>query len=290
MGNEDGPHFPKKKNLEKEKFLFFKRKRKMGNEDQALFPGGKMIGFLEEKEFYKQIQDHLFEMIPENWKIVFLHTSFLDFPNQIPKGELFVYYIPKGLLKRKPVNCYEIPALFEIDEEQYSRLITSLYNTIKKLRDSYFKKQNEKFTTIDITCTNKSFIVKYGFEDLLSSNYSLEEQHLIWRYENLQIDLDSLDKKDRKIIEGYIQESKVSLPKKEEIVETEIFERPANAVVDYEKSLTLDEIVARNKEQERLEEKRRRKEEKRMRKKHPELLEEAENAVINNEILKNKNL
>ena len=249
-----------------------------------------MVGFSKEEEFYMQIQDHLFEMIPESWKTVFLHTSILDIPNQIPKGELFVYYIPKGILKRKPVNCYEIPSLFDIDEEGYSRLIANLYNIIKNLRDSYRKFRKQKFTTLDIICSNKKFIIKYGFEDLLNSSYSSEERHLIWRYENLQIDLDSLNRNDRRILEDYIQEARVSLPKKEEIVETEIYERPAQATVDYESSLTLDEIVARKKEQERIEEKRRRKEEKRRRKKQLDILENETNTVINNEILKNKNI
>lgn len=249
-----------------------------------------MVGFSKEKEFYMQIQDHLFEMIPESWKTVFLHTSIIDIPNQIPKGELFVYYIPKGILKRKPVNCYEIPSLFDIDEEGYSRLIANLYNIIKNLRDSYRKFRKKKFTTLDIICSNKKFIVKYGFEDLLNSSYSAEERHLIWRYENLQIDLDSLNRKDRRILEDYIQEARVSLPKNEEIVETEIYERPAQATVDYERSLTLDEIVARKKEQERIEEKKRKKEEKRRRKKQLDILENETNAVINNEILKNRDI
>ena len=46
-----------------------------------------MVGFPREEEFYMQIQDHLFEMIPESWKTVFLHTSIIDIPNQLPKGE-----------------------------------------------------------------------------------------------------------------------------------------------------------------------------------------------------------
>ena len=250
-----------------------------------------MIGFRGEEEFYMQIQDHLFEMIPESWKTVFLHTSFIDIPNQIPKGEFFVYYIPKGILKRKPVNCYEIPSLFDIDEEDYSRLTMSLYNEIKLLRDSYTKFKKEKFTTIDIICSNKKFLVKYGFEDLLNSEYSQEERHLIWRYENLQIDLDSLNKNDRKILEYYIQEARVSLPKKQEVVETNIYERPAKATVDYESSLTLDEILARDKEQRRLEEKKRKKEEKRKRKRQLDILEQDDTElIINNEILRNRDI
>ena len=167
----------------------------------------------------------------------------------------------------------------------------SLYNNIKLLRDNYKKFRKEKFTTIDIICSNKKFVVKYGFEDLLNSEYSSEERHLIWRYENLQIDLASLNKNDRKVLEYYIQESRVSLPKKQEIVETEIYERPAKAFIDYESSLTLDEIVARDKEQKRIEEKRRRKEEKRKRKKQLDILEDNESeAIIKNEILRNRDI
>ena len=189
------------------------------------------------------------------------------------------------------MNCYEVPSLFDIDEEEYSRLIMSLYNVIKLLRDDYKKFRKRNFTTIDIICSNKKFAVKYGFEDLLNSQYSPEERHLIWRYENLQIDLDSLDRNDRKVLEYYIQESKVSLPKPQEIVESEIYERPAQATVDYESSLTLDEIVARDKEQKRLEEKRRKKEEKRKRKNQLDILEEDDTeAIINNEILRNRDI
>ena len=249
-----------------------------------------MVGFQGEEEFYMQIQDHLFEMIPESWKTVFLHTSIIDIPKQIPKGELFIYYIPKGILKRKPVNCYEIPSLFDIDEEDYSRRIMSLYNVIKLLRDNYKKFKKVKFTTIDIICSNKKFIIKYGFEDLLNSEYTSEERHLIWRYENLQIDMDSLNRKDRKVLEHYIQESKVNVPLNQEIVETDIYERPSQATIDYESSLTLDEIVARDREQRRIEEKKRRKEEKRKRKKQLDILEDDTEAVIKNEILRNRNI
>jgi hypothetical protein len=246
-----------------------------------------MIGFHDEKEFYMQIQEHLFEMIPESWKKILLHTSIIDIPNQKPKGEMYIYYIPKGILKRKPVNCYEIPELFDIDEEEYSRLITSLYNVIKLLRDSYKKFRKVAFSTIDISCTNNEFIVKYGFENLELSEYTPEERHVIWRYENLNIDLDSLNRKERKILDYYIKTSQVSLPSREEICKTQIFERPAKAVVDYESSLTLDEIIAREEEAVRQEEKRKKKIEKKKRKKQLDILEADDTeSIISNQILK----
>jgi hypothetical protein len=246
-----------------------------------------MIGFQGEKEFYMQMQEHLFEMIPESWKKILLHTSIIDIPNQKAKGQMYIYYLPKGILKRKPVNCYEIPALFDIDEEEYSRLITNLYNIIKLSRDNYKKYKKEVWSTIDITCTNNEFIVKYGFENLEHSEYTPEEKHIIWRYENLNIDLDSLTRKERKILDYYIKNSKVSIEPYVEICQTEIYERPSKAFVDYERSLTLDEIIARNQEAERQEEKRQKKIAKQKRKKQLDILEESDTEpIITNQILK----
>jgi len=246
-----------------------------------------MIGFRKEKEYYMQIQDHLFRMVPENWKKIMLHTAIIDIKNQKAKGEMYIYYIPKGILKRKPVNCYEVPALFDIDEEEYSRLIANLYNIIKLLRDNYTAHRKKAWSTIDIYCTNNEFVVKYGFEDLTVSEYSPEERHIIWRYENLNVDLDSLNRKERKVLEYYIKVSNVSLPQETEICKTEIYDRPAKSTVDYERSLTLEEIIARDKEAERIEQKRQKKIAKKKRKKQLDILEEDDtDVVISNQILK----
>jgi hypothetical protein len=246
-----------------------------------------MVGFQGEEEFYMKIQNNLFELIPESWKKILLHVSIIDIPNQRPKGEVYIYYIPKGLLKRKPVNCYEIPALYDIDEEEYLRLITSLYNIIKLLRDNYKAYRKKAWSTVDIECTQNEFLVKYGFEKLEALEYSPEERHIIWRYENLDLDLDSLSKKERKILDYYIKTSNVSLPKEEEICKTEIYERPASSQVDYERSLTLEEIIARDKEAARLEEKRQKKLMKKKRKKQLDILEDDDTEdVISNQILK----
>ena len=246
-----------------------------------------MIGFPKEKELYMQIQNQLFEMIPESWKTILLYTSIIDIPSSKPKAEMYLYYIPKGILKRKPVNCYEIPSLFDIDEEEYSRLITNLYNTIKLLRDSYRKRKGEAWSTIDITCQIDKFIVRYGFEDLKNSEYTPEQRHIIWRYKNLNIDLDTLGRSERKVLDYYIRESKVSLGAREEICTVPIYERPVQATVDYEKSLTIDEIVARDTEAKRQEEKRQKKLEKIRRKTKLDIVDDEEReTIISNRILK----
>lgn len=246
-----------------------------------------MKGFQGEKEFYINIQKRLFEMIPEYWKSILLHTSIIDIPNQKPKGELYLYYIPKGILKRKPVNCYEIPGLFDIDEEEYSRLITNLYNEIKKLRDAFKLNKKKVWTTIDISCTNKKFTIKYGFENIAKSEFASEERHVIWRYENLKIDIESFNKNERKILDYYLNQKETSLEPNIVVREMEIFEEPFSAKVDYERTLTLEEVIAREKEEQRIEEKKKKKLAKKRKKKQIDILEgDSEETIIINQILK----
>lgn len=246
-----------------------------------------MIGFQGEKEFYIKIQKSLFEMIPEPWKSILLHTAITDVPGQKPKAEMYLYYIPKGILKRKPVNCYEIPGLFDIDEEEYSRLITNLYNEIKKIRDSYRISKKKVWTTIDICCTNYKFTVKYGFEDMNKSEYTSEERHVIWRYENLNIDKESLNRNERKIVDYYLRVKQNSFDPKIEKYEENIYEQPVVASVDYERTLTLDEVIAREKEEQRLEDKMRKKLAKKRKKKQLDILDgDEEEMIIKNQILK----
>ena len=93
------------------------------------------------KEMYEEIQRKLLYMIPEKWEAIYLYSSVIEDGKKEPTGELFFYYIPKGIFRKNPVNVYEIPNKFNIDEEQYLQLVEILYNEIKELREE-FKKQN----------------------------------------------------------------------------------------------------------------------------------------------------
>ena len=96
-----------------------------------------MVSSPEEKILYSEIQKKLFYIIPEKWESIHLYASVIDVPNQKPIGEMYFYYLPKGFIKKKYVNGYEIPNIFNIDEEQYSKLITDVYNKIKLLRERF---------------------------------------------------------------------------------------------------------------------------------------------------------
>ena len=78
------------------------------------------------KEIYEVIQKMIFYMIPEKWDKLYLYSSVIDMPEGKKTGELYFYYIPKGILRKKPVNVYEIPSKFNIDEEEYLKLVKTL--------------------------------------------------------------------------------------------------------------------------------------------------------------------
>ena len=111
------------------------------------------------EELYEDIQKRLFYMIPEKWDKLYLYASVMESLGKVETGELFFYYIPKGLLKKNPVNVYEIPSKFNLDEKEYLKLVELLYKKIKELRKEFKKiKQNDKlWSNLTISIKNMKF-------------------------------------------------------------------------------------------------------------------------------------
>lgn len=241
-----------------------------------------MISLPEEKVLYSEIQKKLFYIIPERPESIFLYTSIIDVPGQKPVGELFFYYIPKGIIKKKPVNCYEIPGLFDIDEEEYSELITDLYRLMKSLRDAYYKRKGKIWSNANIIIQNYQFRIEYGFEDLKNSEYTSYERHVIWRYKYLKIDLELFSKKDRNIVQKYLQDVHLNGELKKDLYIEGVYKQPVKNIVDYEKTLTVDEAIAQSKS---LEEPKAKKVKRMKKSKEYSNEENEEDIVINNQIL-----
>lgn len=158
------------------------------------------------KEIYEDIQRKLFYMLPEKWEKLYLYSSVLDEPDKEGKtGELFFYYIPKGIFKKKPVNVYEIPVKFNLDENQYLRLVQILYSKIKELRKEFQKSETKEiWTNLTLSIQSLKFKVEYDYTDLNHCDFSSYERHVIWRYENLGIGEEQVSKEDREILKRYL--------------------------------------------------------------------------------------
>ena len=160
------------------------------------------------RSIYLKLQTQLFYMIPEKWDKIYLYASVMEQVNNLETGEMFFYYYPAGLLKRNPVNVYEIPNKFNIEEEEYLKLVEKLYASINQLRQAFKEsKEEEIWTNLTIIIEDNQFTIKYSYDDLLGSKYTSEDRHLIWKCKYLGYPVEKLSRKERKMLDEYNIES-----------------------------------------------------------------------------------
>ena len=152
-------------------------------------------------KLYKKIYTSILNLIPEKWEKICLYASSM----QNIKGEMFFYYFPKKIIKAKPINCYEVPSKFGIDEFTYNEELYRLYNEIKELKNSL----NINWTNLTITVDKKVFTVQFYFNNLEKSKYTDEDRHIIWQYKYLNLPKDSFNKKNQLLIDTYKEESTI---------------------------------------------------------------------------------
>ena len=185
------------------------------------------------KEMYEDIQRRIFYMIPEKWEKMYLYASVSDLIDRRQTGELFFYYIPKGIFKKNPVNVYEIPQKFNLDEKEYLKLVNILYQKIVELREEFKKIEIvPTWTNLTMSIQGIQFKVEYDYEDLSKSKFSSYERHIIWRYKYLGIGEEKLHRKEREILEKYLLGEKVI--RRRERYEAGIYIKNIKNIVDYD--------------------------------------------------------
>ena len=156
-------------------------------------------------EIASQIQELIYYIIPEKWKNIELYISMPDMG--IRKGELFFYYLPNSIFKRQYINCYEVPYMFNISEKEYSDIMSKLYNKFMILKEE-LNKNNRQVEEIYVHITKTNYMMEIATDNLVLKRkdirrnmlmlYSSYENHIIWRYLNLNILPD--EKKEKEII------------------------------------------------------------------------------------------
>lgn len=181
------------------------------------------------RRIYSQIQKQLFYMIPEKWNKVYLYSSILERQNNLKTGELYFYYIPIGILKKNPVNVYEIPNRFSINEDTYLKQVDKLYSEIKKLQKVFIESGEEKWKGVIISIADFKFNVEYFYDDFGNSKFTSYEKHLIFRYRYLEYPITSFNKNERNVIERYINEVRFNKTRKKVYSEV-MYEMPFETI------------------------------------------------------------
>ena len=186
------------------------------------------------KDKYEDIQKKLYYMIPEKWDSLYLYASIVKKPQKGLTGEMFFYYIPKGLLKKNPVNVYEIPAKFNIEESEYGKLVELLYEEIKRLRKEFIKTGQEPWSNLTIIIKGTKFAVEFGYEDLNNDGLTSYERHIIWRYKYLGLSIDYANKEEKEVLKKYVVDKELNGEGRKEYYEAGIYIKDVKNMVDYE--------------------------------------------------------
>ena len=209
-----------------------------------------------ERVIFDDIQKKLFYMIPEKWDAIYLYASIVEEPHRKPVGEMYFYYLPKGILKRKPVNVYQIPGMFNIDEESYNELIQRLFFNIKQLRAIHKETNPKIWSNITISIENFQFKIEYAYEDLgKKSEFTPYERHIIWRYKHLNDDFDFQTKEEKNIINKYLNSDLIKTEKYNDIYTEGMYRQQVHNIIDYERMMTIEAAIASQKEEAMKEEK-----------------------------------
>ena len=183
------------------------------------------------KELYEDIQRKIFFAVPGNWDELYLYASIINRLGNIQTGEMYFYFMPRGILKRKFINVYEVPAKYDIEEEEYLKLIEMLYNKIKELRDEFENTKQPVWSNITITIKNNRFKIEYNYDNLVGGQEAYYNHHIYWRYKYLK--MEPHGKKEEKAIEQYLSTRSKSR-KKDEEYETGIYLKRKVNIVTYD--------------------------------------------------------
>lgn len=157
------------------------------------------------KQVYTGIQHQLNNLIPEKWESIYLYASVIKQLNNLERWEMYFYYIPTGILRKNPINVYEIPAKFNVDEDEYLELVDNLCNTIKNLRKEYRNSYQKDWTNVVIAIKDEQFLIEYNNDNLAKSKYSSQDRHLIFKHKYLNIPVQSFSKNERKVVQNFIE-------------------------------------------------------------------------------------
>ncbi len=165
------------------------------------------------EKLYLEIRKSIFNMIPEKCDEVYLYSTVSEDKESNETGEMFFFYYPKGIIRKRPINVYEIPERFNIEENEFMKLANKLYELLKQLRKQCKIYYNFLWSNMTISIKNTEFKVEYNCDNLENSFYSAEDRKLIWQYKYLEYPIEKISKENQEILENYLAEEENGMHK-----------------------------------------------------------------------------
>mgnify|MGYP004496977617 CR=1 FL=1 len=165
------------------------------------------------EKLYFEIRKSIFNMIPEKCDEVYLYATVIVDDENEESGEMFFFYYPKGIIRKRPVNVYEIPSRFNIEEKEYMKMAEKLYELLKQLRKQCKIYYGIDWSNVTISIKNVEFKAEYNCDDLINSFYSDKDRKLIWQYKYLDYPIEKISKSNKEILDNYLSEEENGMHK-----------------------------------------------------------------------------
>lgn len=180
------------------------------------------------KELYENIQRKLFNIVPGKWDELYLYASIIERLGKVQVGEMYFYFMPRGILKRKFINVYEVPNKYNIEEEEYLKLVELLYDEIKELREEFRKTNQKVWSNLTISIKNDRITYTFCYDNLLGGQEEYYDHHIYWRKKYLHIE--PCGKKEEKAFKKYLSTRNLEVPKSDEYITGIYLKRQVNIV------------------------------------------------------------
>ncbi|CAG9614814.1 putative antitoxin YezG [Bacillus rhizoplanae] len=153
----------------------------------------------EMNQIYREIAETVNEMIPEEWSRFCFYAQI----SETGGGTYFFYNTPEDEQNYK--YSLEIPYEYEIDKEYYKLKDRTLFELSDKLRKVFKDNQQELWYSFTLSLdSNGKLKVHYDYTNWFDTDYSFDDQLVIWEYKYLGNEPDDSESKD--LIGRYLDE------------------------------------------------------------------------------------
>jgi hypothetical protein len=119
---------------------------------------------------FEMIAERIQDILPQGWKKVVFYAEVTD-----DSYEMFYYVFTSE--SDKPIQCYDLPDLYEIDENQIDAIFEELYEPLRKERSSLIAEGKEPWSNYTLILnSDSSFKVDYDFTSLEDGGYEYRKQ------------------------------------------------------------------------------------------------------------------
>jgi len=150
-------------------------------------------------QIYREISETVSEMIPTKWTKIYFYAQI----SETGGGTYFFYNTLENEKNYK--YSLEIPCEYDIDKEFYKMKDRALFELSNRLRNVFKDNQQELWCSFTLSVNSDGKLkVHYDYTNWFDTDYSFDDQLVIWEYKYLGTEPD--DSESKTLINKYLNE------------------------------------------------------------------------------------